>query len=179
MPGTGQNHSLRRRQLRTDYALGRGKGAEMSEETQAAKAEEAAEAKTFTQEQVDRIVQERVARVKSTPPSDYDELKAKAAKYDEAQEAAKSDLQRATEEAGKWKAEYEALKAEKDRAQAVREAAKEHGVDADLLAKMAGDVDENARFLKERAEARGKYPSIGDDGEAKPSAKPKAVPVVF
>ena len=63
--------------------------------------QEAAEVKTFTQEEVNAIVEKRLARVKSEPPADYEELKAKAAKYDEAQEAAKSELQKATEAAEK------------------------------------------------------------------------------
>ena len=49
---------------------------------------EPAQERTFTQEQVDRIVQERLARAKAQVPPDYEEAKAKAAKYDEAQEAA-------------------------------------------------------------------------------------------
>lgn len=39
--------------------------------------------KTFTQEEVDRIVQERLARAKPKKPADYDDLKAKAARLDE------------------------------------------------------------------------------------------------
>jgi hypothetical protein len=43
--------------------------------------------RTFTQEQVDKIVQERLARAKATPPADYEDLKAKAARLDEIEEA--------------------------------------------------------------------------------------------
>jgi hypothetical protein len=39
-------------------------------------AEEGEEVKTFTQEDVDRIVQERIARVKKEVPEDYEDLKA-------------------------------------------------------------------------------------------------------
>ena len=126
--------------------------------------QEAAEPKMFTQEEVNAIVEKRVARVKSEPPADYEELKAKAAKYDEAQEAAKSELQKATEAAEKWKADYEALKAEADRKDAIEAAAKEHGVDAAMLARMAGDVEENAKFLAEKAEAEPKYGDVHDTG---------------
>ena len=61
------------------------------------------------------------------------------------------------------KAELEGLKAEKARAEAVRRAAKEHGVDADLLARMEGDVDENAEYLASRP----KYQPVHDSGESK------------
>lgn len=153
----------------------------MPEETQAAQkpAEEAAEAKTFTQGEVDAIVAKRIARVKSQPPADYDELKAKAAKYDEAEEAAKSDLQKATEAAEGWKAKYDELKAANDRAEAVRAAAKEHGVDADMLARMSGDVEENAKFLAERAEAVRKYPEVHDGGEVRAPAGKKSTAAQF
>lgn len=139
----------------------------MPEDTQNATTQEgaAAEARTFTQEEVNAIVEKRVARVKSTPPADYDELKAKAAKFDEAQEAAKSDLERATEAAGKWKAKYEELKAEDDRRAAIDAAAAEYKVDAEMLARMSGDVEENARFLAEKAEAEPKYGDMHDAGE--------------
>lgn len=138
----------------------------MSEETQAAQpTEEAAEGKTFTQEQVDEIVAKRLARAKSTPPADYEELKAKAAKYDEAQEAAKSELERATEERDKWKARYEEMKADAERREAISEAAEKYGVDVSMLSRMAGDVEENAKFLAERAENAPKYPNVRDEGE--------------
>lgn len=142
----------------------------MSEETQAAEtkpAEEAAEAKTFTQEEVDKIVERRIARVKATPPSDYEELKAKAAKYDEAEEASKSELQKATEERDKWKSRYEELKSESERRDAIAKAAEEYGVDMAMLSRMSGDVEDNARFLKERSESAPKYPTVRDEGEGK------------
>ena len=143
----------------------------MSEDTQAAQqAEEAAEAKTFTQEEVNAIVEKRVARVKSEPPADYEELKAKAAKYDEAQEAAKSELERATEERDKWKARYEEMKADAERREAITEAAEKYGVDVSMLSRMAGDVEDNAKFLAERAENAPKYPNVRDEGERKTSS---------
>lgn len=127
--------------------------------------QEAAEPKTFTQEEVNAIVEKRLARAKSEPPADYEELKAKAAKYDEAQEAAKSELQKATESADKWKAKYDELKAENDRRAAIEAAAAEYKVDAAMLARMSGDVVENAKFLAEKAEAEPKYGDMHDAGE--------------
>lgn len=88
--------------------------------------------RTFTQAEVNEIIEKRVARVKATPPADYEELKAKVASLSDY-----DDL----------KAEVAALKAEKAKAAEVAKAAKEHGVDADLLSRMAGDVEENAQYL--------------------------------
>ena len=132
--------------------------------------------KTFTQEEVNAIVEKRVARVKATPPADYDELREKAAKFDELQEANKSELEKATDAAAKakaardeWKAKYEELEAKAQRAEAIRAAAAEYGVDADMLARMEGDVEENAKFLKAREDARPKFGDMHDGGE-QPSA---------
>ena len=88
--------------------------------------------RTFTQAEVNEIIEKRVARVKATPPADYEELKAKVASLSDYDEL---------------KAEVAALKAEKAKAAEVAKAAKEHGVDADLLSRMAGDVEENAQYL--------------------------------
>ena len=77
-----------------------GKGADMPENaentveqgnaTQGAPAEPA---KTFTQAEMDAIIGERLKRERDKY-ADYEELKTKAAAYDEAAEAAKSDLER-------------------------------------------------------------------------------------
>ncbi|WP_405735970.1 hypothetical protein [Bifidobacterium sp.] len=132
--------------------------------------------KTFTQEEVNAIVEKRVARVKATPPSDYEDLKAKAARLDELEQANKSELEKATDAAAKakasrdeWKAKFEELEARTQRADAIRSAAAEFGVDADMLARMEGDVEENAKFLKARMDARPKFGDMHDGGE-QPSA---------
>ena len=53
-----------------------------------------AEPRTFTQAELDQIIQKRLEKYR-----DYDDAKAKADEYDKAQEAAKSELQKATERA--------------------------------------------------------------------------------
>ena len=128
--------------------------------------------KTFTQEQVDSIVKERLARAKATPPADYDELKAKAARLDEIEDAQKSELERITEQATKaqasaadWQAKFEQLQAQRQHELDVRKAAGEYGVDADVLMRMGGDVDENAKFLQGKDAARPKFGSMSDGGE--------------
>ena len=132
----------------------------------------ATEAKTFTQEQVDSIVKERLARAKATPPADYDELKAKAARLDEIEDAQKSELERITEQATKaqesakdWQSKYEQLEAQRQRELDVRKAAAEYGIDADVLMRMGGDVDENAKFLQGKEAARPKFGDMHDGGE--------------
>ena len=56
--------------------------------------------KTFTQKELDAIVAERLKRER-TKYEGFDELKAKAAKFDELEEASKSELQKVTERAEK------------------------------------------------------------------------------
>lgn len=63
---------------------------------------------TFTQAELDRIVTERVRR-ESAKFSDYEEIKAKASKFDEAEEANKTELQKATERADSLQAQLDAL----------------------------------------------------------------------
>lgn len=69
--------------------------------------------RTFSQADVDRIVQDRVARVKSEPPKDYDDLRAKAAKLEELEQANQSELE---------KAQARAEKAEQERQTAIERA---------------------------------------------------------
>ena len=56
------------------------------------------EQKTFTQEEVNSIVAERLGRDRQKY-SDYESLKQKAEEFDKLQEANKSELQKATERA--------------------------------------------------------------------------------
>ena len=76
-------------------------------------ANETQEERTFTQSQLDAIIQERVARERGKY-ADYDELKEKAGKFDAAEEANKTELQKATERADKLQAQVDSMtKAEK------------------------------------------------------------------
>ena len=84
-----------------------------AEQTTPAKAEAPKpESKTFTQEELDRIVQDRLARAKKDAPSDdeIESLKASAARLAEIEEANRSELE---------KAAARAEKAEKDRDEAL------------------------------------------------------------
>lgn len=69
-------------------------------------------ARTFSQADVDRIVQERVARVKSEPPKDYEELKAAKAKLEEIEAANQSELEKAQKAAADAQAERDKVLAD-------------------------------------------------------------------
>ena len=78
------------------------------------------------------------------------------------------------EERDRLKAQLEQLESERTRAEQVAKAAAEHGVDPALLARMAGDVDENAQFLKQQLAAVPRYPTLNDQGDPKPQTASKA-----
>lgn len=56
------------------------------------------EQRTFTQAEMNAIIQDRLTRERSKY-ADYEALKAKAEKFDEAEEAGKTELQKANEKA--------------------------------------------------------------------------------
>jgi hypothetical protein len=121
--------------------------------------------RTFSQADVDRIVQERVARVKATPPADYEEMKKAAAKLAEIEDANATELEKANKRAEK--AEADALKtAEKAKETAIRaaiiaEAAKKNVVNPNVVA-----------ALVDRA-------SIEFDGDGNPTNIAEAVEVLL
>ena len=125
--------------------------------------------KTFTQAEMDAIIGERLSRERAKY-ADYDEVKAKAAKYDEVEEANKTELQKAVEERDALKARIDKLEADRAHADAVAKAAAEHGVDAALLARMSGDVEENAMYLKQSMANAPKFGQVPDGGEVTPPA---------
>ena len=120
--------------------------------------------RTFTQAEMDAIIGDRLKRERAKY-ADYDSIKAKAEQFDAAQEAAKSDYEKAVEERDAYKARLEAMEADKARADAVAKAASEHGVDLALLSRMSGDVEENALFLKQQMANAPKYGLVPDGGE--------------
>ena len=124
--------------------------------------QETPEPQTFTQDDVNRIVAKRVAKY-----ADYDELKQKAAKFDEQVEAGKSELQKATEKAASLQAELDALK----QAEAIRtmreEVASAKGVPAKLLTgKTAEECESQAADLLAWAQkSNSGYPKVPDGGD--------------
>jgi len=98
-----------------------------------------------TQADLDRIISERLARVKAKEPEDYKDLKAKAAKFDEIEAANKSELERATAKISELTARAEqaeqAAKLSKIHAAVLAEAAKAGAVDPEaVLALLSNDA---------------------------------------
>ena len=84
--------------------------------------------KTFTQEDVNRIVAERVKRY-----ANYEELKQKAEQFDQIEESNKTELQKAVEKANGLQSELDALKNATKLRDLRDEVSKEKGVPANLL----------------------------------------------
>jgi hypothetical protein len=98
--------------------------------------------------------------------------KAKADQWDAQEEAGKTELQKAQELAAKYKKQLDEVNAAKERGEQVKAAAEKYGVDSDMLARMGGDVDENAQWLKDRTEkSERRYPTTRDRGESSKTSK--------
>lgn len=100
-------------------------------------------AKTFTQAELDTIVQDRVRR-ESAKFEDYSDLKAKAARLDEAEEASKTELQKITDRATTAETAVETANARVDRiirqSAITAEAASQGAADAEtVVALLAAD----------------------------------------
>lgn len=125
-----------------------------------------------TQEEFDKRIKARIDRVKNTPPADYDELKAKAAKYDELEEANKSELEKAEGRAKKAEEELTALKAEKARAEMVAAVAAKTGTPVEVVSMLTGETAEELEKQVERlAGTIPAFPTRHDDGGGNATAK--------
>ena len=151
-------------------------------ETQTQGAPEEKPERTFTQAEVEETVKERLARERKKY-ADYAALKAKAEKFDEAEEAAKSDLQKATERADKLQKELDGIRAQMQRDGIVAKVAKDFGVDAEILAAMNGatedEVSENARMIKDKLSSLPAYPTRTDDGGGNARRGKPDIPIIF
>ena len=120
--------------------------------------------RTFTQDEVNAIVGKRLAEEKSKF-SDYEDLKAKAQKFVEMEEANKSELQRATERATALETELNAMKKAEEVRSTREKVAKDTGVPSNLL---TGSTEEEckaqAEAIKAYATPNG-YPKVKDGGE--------------
>lgn len=120
--------------------------------------------RTFTQEELNAIVGKRLAEEKSKF-ADYEDLKAKASKFDEMEEANKSELQKATERANALETELNGLKKAEEVRLMRENVAKETGIPSNLL---TGTTEEEckaqAEAIKAYAQPSG-YPKVKDGGE--------------
>lgn len=123
--------------------------------------------KTFTQKELDAIVADRLKRER-TKYEGFDELKAKAAKFDELEEASKTELQKVTERAEKLQSELDSIKKTQSLKELRERVAKEAGVPASSMSLITGETEE---VCKEQAKTimsmlePGTYPHIPDGGE--------------
>lgn len=121
--------------------------------------------RTFTQAEMDAIIGERLRREREKY-ANYEDFKAKAEKFDAAEEAAKTDLQKATELAESYKAKFEAYEKEINTRNAREKVANEKGIPANLL---TGETEEECIKQADNILAwrgtQSKYPNIKDSGE--------------
>ena len=123
-----------------------------------------AEAKTFSQDELNAIVRDSLDRERAKYAG-FDDFKAKAEKYDQMEEANKTELQKATEKAEKLENELNALKT----AEAIRairdKVAQATGVPANLLSGETEDLcTEQANAILSFKSAT-PYPTVKDGGE--------------
>lgn len=123
--------------------------------------------RTFTQDELNKIVQERVAKERAG----IEELKAKASKLDEIEEANKSELQKANEKAESLAKELEGIK-KANELQAIKlKVQEETGVSASYL---NGQSEEECRAIANNFKAFAEAnktpvaPIVRDGGESAP-----------
>lgn len=120
--------------------------------------------KTFTQEEVDAIVGDRLKRERGKY-ADYDAMKEKAEKFDALEEQNKSELQKAVERADTLQAELEALKSANSVRDIRQKVADSTGVPVSLLTgSTEEDCETQAKAIIEFSHPSG-YPSVRDGGE--------------
>ncbi|MDO4490723.1 MAG: hypothetical protein Q4B85_06635 [Lachnospiraceae bacterium] len=114
--------------------------------------------KTFTQDEVNRMISSRVNEEKAKY-ADYDTLKDKAGKYDQYVENGKSELQKANERADSLQRQIDQLTKEKGAQSARDKVSAELNVPVNLL---TGDTEEECRKQAEAilafAKPQGGYP---------------------
>lgn len=120
--------------------------------------------KTFTQAEVDAIVGDRLKRDRAKY-SDYEDLKAKAEKYDQLEEASKSELQKAIERGDALQTELDALKSANSIREIRQKVAEATGIPISLLtANTEEECQEQAKRILEFSSPKG-YPNVRDGGE--------------
>lgn len=105
-----------------------------------------ADDKTFTQAEMDSIIEGRLARERQKY-ADYEDLREKASKYDEYQEQSKTELQKEKEKSDALQEKLTALEKEGTVRQVREKVAKDTSVPAELL------TGEDEETCKKQAEA--------------------------
>ena len=131
------------------------------------------EGKTFTQEELNAIVNDRLARErKKYEGVDLEALKAKAAEFDKMEEANKTELEKANDRANKLAAELEGIKKAEEVREIRQRVAEKTGVPINLITETTEDAcEEQAKAISAWARPDG-YPVIRDGGESNNIIKP-------
>lgn len=129
--------------------------------------------RTFTQEELNSIVQKRVNEV-SKKYENYEELKEKAQKFDAIEEESKSELDKQKERADALQKELDGMK-KADSIRAMRaEVSKEKGVPEHLLTADTKEACEaQAKDILDFKKS-GTYPNVKDKGEVTPPSGKKS-----
>lgn len=125
--------------------------------------------RTFTQAEVNAIVEGRLKK-ESAKYSDYEAMKEKASKFDEMEEAKKSELQKANEKAEALQKQIDAMTKAND-VRAIRDkVARDTGVPAELLhGENEEDCMEQAyNIMAFKNNNNASYPTVKDGGESMP-----------
>lgn len=120
--------------------------------------------RTFTQSELNAIIEGRLKKEREKF-ADYEAIKDKAARFDEIEEASKTELQKATEKAKALQAKIDEMTKANEVAAIRTKIASETGVPANLL---TGDSEESCKAQAEAIMAFAKpsaYPSVKDGGE--------------
>lgn len=126
--------------------------------------------KTFTQDEVNAIVTDRLTRDRAKY-ADYDTLKEKAEKYDQLEESNKSELQKAVERGDALQVELDKLKGENAVRDLRNKVAEETGVPVHLL---TGSTEDECRDQAKAILAYANpswYPKVRDGGEVTNTGK--------
>ena len=125
------------------------------------------DSKTFTQQELDAIVADRLKRERQKYEG-FEDFKAKAQKYDELEEANKSELDKAHERVTTLETELNSLKKAEEIRLIREKVAKEMSIPASAVSLITGETEE---ACKEQAKAilgiaiPSSYPTIPDGGE--------------
>lgn len=125
--------------------------------------------RTFTQTELDAIIRDRLIREREKY-ADYETLKDKAQRFDAAEEAGKSELQKAQDKANALQAQLDALVKANSVNEIRAKVAQETGVPVNLL---SGDTEEACKTQAQGILAFAKpagYPQVRDAGEVNKSA---------
>lgn len=139
--------------------------------TQGTQGTQAQDAKIFSQAEANAFLKREEAKIKAKY-ADYDDLKAKAAKFDEIEQANKSELEKANEKAAKLQAELDGIKKAAELREMREKIATENNVPANLLTGATEDeCKAQVESIRELLKANGIPTSVSDGGEPNHSGK--------